>query len=326
VTSTRQRQVSGPVFRWFALASFLSMILIVLSGAAVRLTGSGLGCPDWPTCFHHKIAGSLSIHPLIEYTNRIVTVVLVCVTVATFIAALMRETRRRDLVQLSGLLIAGVVADAVLGAYVVYSKLNPWLVSLHMMLSISMVVIGAILYHRSKYVYGPGARRDVRDPHFLLIARLLWIPFIVLVATGTMTTGSGPHAGGSHGQLTARRLPFAFSSAAWVHSLAAVLFIGLVTGLVFAIWNSAAPTALQLGVRRLVIIALVQAAIGVTQYLTHVPAWLVELHVAGAVSLTIGVTQFHLRQTAHDREPGTEKRGVATTAEPIRASVANVGL
>lgn len=282
------------------------MILIVLSGGAVRLTGSGLGCPDWPTCFHRRLTGSWSIHPLIEYSNRVVTVVLVCVTAATFVAALLREVRRRDLVALSGLLVLGVFADAILGAFVVYSKLNPWLVSFHLLLSLAMVVVGAVLYHRSKYVYGPGARSDVRDPHFRLIARLLWIPFVVLLATGTMATGSGPHAGSSMGQLVARRLPFAFSSAAWVHSLAATLFIGLVTGLVFAIWKSGAPVALQLGVRRLVVIALLQAAIGATQYLTHVPAWLVELHIAGATSLTIGVTQFHLRQSAHDREPGTK--------------------
>jgi cytochrome c oxidase assembly protein subunit 15 len=299
--------VTGPVFRWFAFATFLSMIVIVLSGAAVRLTGSGLGCPDWPTCFQHRLTGSWSIHPLIEYANRVVTILLVCVTALTLIAALLREVRRRDLVVLSGLLVLGVVADAVLGAFVVYSKLNPWLVALHMLLSLSMVVVGAILYHRSKYVYGPGTRGDVRDPHFRFIARLLWIPFVVLLATGTITTGSGPHAGSFQGQLVAKRLPYALSSAAWVHSLAAVLFIGLVTGLVFAIWKSNAPSALQLGVRRLVIIALVQATIGATQYLTHLPAWLVELHVAGAVSLTIGVTQFHLRQTAHDREPGTKR-------------------
>jgi cytochrome c oxidase assembly protein subunit 15 len=181
------------------------------------------------------------------------------------------------------------------------------LVSLHMLLSLAMVVIGAILYHRSKYLYGPGVRRDVRDPHFLQIARLLWIPFVVLVVTGTATTGSGPHSGASQGQVVAKRLPFAFSDAAWVHSVAALFFIGLVVGLLFAIWQTSAPRALQLGVRRLVMISLVQAAIGVTQYLTHVPVVLVELHVAGAVSLTIGVTQFHLRQSAHDREPGTKK-------------------
>ena len=307
MTASTRRVVPGPTFRWFALASFISMIVIVLSGAAVRLTGSGLGCPDWPTCFKGRISTPWGIHHYIEYGNRMITLLLILVTAATLVAALLREVRRPDLIILSGMLVAGVVADAILGAFVVYSKLNPWLVSLHMLLSLAMVVISAVLYHRSKYVYGPGARSDVRDRHFLLIARLLWIPFVILLITGTMTTGSGPHAGASQGQLVARRLPFAFSSAAWVHSLAAVLFIGLITGLLFAIWTSDAPSALRLGVRRLVIISLIQAAIGVTQYLTHVPPLLVELHIVGAVSLTIGVTQFHLRQTAHDREPGTRR-------------------
>ncbi len=300
-------RVSIPAFRWFAFTAFLSMILIVLSGAAVRLTGSGLGCPDWPTCFHNRVTGSWSIHPLIEYTNRVITVVLVCVTIVTFLAALARSPRRRDLVVFSGLLVLGVVADAVLGAFVVYSKLNPWLVSLHLLLSLSMVVIGAILYHRSKYVYGPGARANVRDLHFRTLARLLWIPFVILLATGTLTTGSGPHAGASQGQLIARRLPIALANAAWIHSVAAVLFLGLVTGLLFAIWSTSAPVALQLGVRRLVVLTLLQGLIGVTQYFTHLPVLLVELHVAGATSLAIGVTQFHLRQSARDREPGTKR-------------------
>jgi len=311
--------VPGPTFRWFALASFISMIVIVLSGAAVRLTSSGLGCPDWPTCFQGRITAPWGIHHWIEYGNRMITLLLILVTAATFLAALLREVRRPDLIILSGMLIAGVVADAILGAFVVYSKLNPWLVSLHMLLSLSMVVISAVLYHRSKYVYGPGARSDVRDRHFLVIARLLWIPFVVLLITGTMTTGSGPHAGASQGQLVARRLPFAFSSAAWVHSLAAVLFIGLVTGLLVAVWASGAPNALRLGVRRLVIISLIQAAIGVTQYLTHVPPVLVELHVVGAVSLTIGVTQFHLRQSSQDREPGTQR--VVRGVEPVTTAI-----
>ena len=84
--------------------------------------------------------------------------------------------------------------------------------------------------------------------------------------------------------------------------------MGLVAGLLITIWRTSAPPPLQLGVRRLVVISLVQAAIGVTQYLTHVPALLVELHIAGATSLTIGVTQFHLRQSAHDREPSIPRK------------------
>ena len=303
VPTSSRRELSPAIFRWFALAAFISMILIILTGAAVRLTGSGLGCPDWPTCFKHVYSTGWTIHSKIEFANRLVTVILVVLTAVVFLATFARRPRRRDLSFLAGLLILGVILDAILGAYVVYSKLNPWLVSLHLLLSLAMVVTSAILYHRSKYVYGPGARVDVRDPHFRTVARLLWIPFVVLLVTGTMTTGSGPHAGGSQGQLEARRLPFAFSSAAWVHSVAATLFVGLVLGLLVTIWRTSAPVPLQLGVRRLAFIALIQAAIGVTQYLTHVPAWLVELHVAGATSLTIGVTQFHLRQSAHDREP-----------------------
>ena len=157
-----RRTSAAPVFRWFAFASFLSMILIVLSGAAVRLTGSGLGCPDWPTCFRApRSPGRWSIHPLIEYANRMVTVTLVVLHGASRSSppgcAQSEASRPRRRSQDRSSL--GVVADAVLGAFVVYSKLNPWLVSLHMLLSLAMVVIGAVLYHRSKYVYGPGRAR-----------------------------------------------------------------------------------------------------------------------------------------------------------------------
>jgi cytochrome c oxidase assembly protein subunit 15 len=283
------------------------MILIILTGEAVRLTGSGLGCPDWPTCFKHQVVASSSIHSKIEFGNRLVTVLLVVIVGVTFVAAWYREQRRRDLLWLSGSLIVGVIANAVLGGLVVYSKLNPYLVSIHLLLSLGMVALGATLYHHSKYLYGPGTRHDIRDPYFQRIARWLWLPFFILVLTGTATTGSGPHAGSSQGQLVARRLPFALSSAAWVHSLAAVLFIGLITGLLVAIWRSGAPSALIFGVRRLVYVSLVQAAIGMTQYLTHLPGWLVEIHAFGAIALTIGVTQFNLRQGARDREPGTAK-------------------
>jgi cytochrome c oxidase assembly protein subunit 15 len=284
------------------------MILIVLTGAAVRLTGSGLGCPDWPTCFKGKVTGSMSIHPFIEYSNRMVTVALIVIVGVTFLAAWFREERRKDLLVLSGGLVAGVFADAILGAFVVYSKLNPYLVSLHLVISLAMVAIGTMLYHHSKYRYGPGTRENVRDPYFRKLGRWLWLPFVVLVLTGTATTGSGPHAGSSQGQLVARRLPWAFSSAAWVHSLAAIFFIGIVLGLVLAIWQTNAPAALKIGVKRLLWVSLAQAAIGAIQYLTHVPAWLVEIHEFGAVALTIGMVQFNVRQYARDREPGTEAR------------------
>jgi cytochrome c oxidase assembly protein subunit 15 len=307
------RRLTPAHFRWWALANFVSVIVIVLSGAAVRLTGSGLGCPDWPTCFRHQLTGSLGYHSLIEYANRAVTGLLIVLTILCFLAAWLRTPRRRDLLILSGALVGGVFANALLGALVVYSHLNPWLVTVHFVLSLVMVVLGATLYHRSKYRYGSHESAVVRDPHFKRIARLTWIPLAVVIYAGTVATGSGPHSGSSHGQLTAKRLPVAFSQAAWIHSVAAVTFVALVTGLLIAIWRTSVPAPLQLGVRRLAVISAVQAAIGFSQYWTHVPVLLVELHVIGAVSLTIGVTQFNVRQTAREREPGTRRQSTAPT-------------
>lgn len=294
-------------FRWFALAAFISMILIIVTGAAVRLTGSGLGCPDWPTCYRGQISGSWSLHPAIEYANRIVTILLVGVTVVTAIAARLRSPRRRDLVRISLLLILGVVLDAVLGAIVVYSKLNPWLVSTHLLLSIGMVVLGAVLYHRSKYQYGPGARADVRSPAMLRNARLLWVLYGAVVVAGTITTGSGPHAGSSQGQLRARRLPFALSEATLVHALVVTIFIAAVLALYFQLRHQGAPLKAQHGVRRLLVIGSLQGLVGVVQYFTRLPVGLVEIHVILAASVAIGVTQFHLSQTGRDREIGLER-------------------
>jgi cytochrome c oxidase assembly protein subunit 15 len=307
------KKMSPAIFRWFALAAFVSMILIVLSGAAVRLSGSGLGCPDWPQCSQHLITGPLGIHSAIEFGNRAVTGLLIIVTGVTVIAAWRRAPIRLDLLWLSLSLVGGVLADAVLGAFVVYSKLNPWLVSLHMLLSLSMVALGATLYHRSKYLYVPGVKAVVRDPRMKLLARLLWIPFVAVVLAGTVTSGAGPHAGSSQGQLRAKRIPIAFNDAAWIHSVAAMFFVALVVGLLASVWRTGAPRPLQTGVRRLAIIASLQAVIGFTQYWLHVPVLLVELHIAGAVSLTIGVVQLNVRQIAHARVPGTRRADAVTT-------------
>src|SRR5665213_3327247 len=120
VTAPPRRVVPGPTFRWFALASFISMIVIVLSGAAVRLTGSGLGCPDWPTCFKGRITSPWGIHHFIEYGNRMITALLFIVVTITFVAAIMRRPQRRDLIVLTAMLIGGILIDAALGAFVVY--------------------------------------------------------------------------------------------------------------------------------------------------------------------------------------------------------------
>ena len=155
--------ISPRAFSRLALANFAAMVLIIATGAAVRLTGSGLGCPDWPNCFRHQLTAPIGqVHPVIEDANRLVTVLLVVLTIVTVLAAVLRTPRRRDIVWLSAALVGGVVADALLGAIVVYTKLNPWLVSGHMALSLAMVVLAGVLFHRATYRYGPGARRELR--------------------------------------------------------------------------------------------------------------------------------------------------------------------
>ena len=316
--STGSRRLSPKQFTWFTLASAIGSTLIIITGAAVRLSGSGLGCPDWPACYQHRLTAQASIHPLIEFSNRLVTVLLILVFAATVIASYLRAPRRRDLVALSWLLVLGVVADAVLGGIVVYTKLNPYLVSLHLLLSLAMLALAVVLHHRSRYDYAPGARADVANPATRKLAWVLDGVFVLVVFFGTATTGAGPHAGGSQGQLVAKRLPFALHDVAMAHSAAALAFIGMVTATWVILESSGGPARLRESAKRLFLVSLAQGAIGFLQYATHLPAWLVELHIVGACSLAVGVTLFQLSQVARDREPGT--LGVAPRPPTLEAS------
>jgi heme a synthase len=311
--------ISPRAFSRLALANFAAMFLIIATGAAVRLTGSGLGCPDWPNCFGHRLTAPLGqVHSVIEDANRLVTVLLVVLTVVTVVAALLRTPRRSDLVWLSAGLVGGVIADALLGAIVVYTKLNPWLVSGHMALSLAMVVLAGVLFHRATHRYGPDARRELRCPWTMQLARWLWVALGATLVAGMSTTGSGPHSGGSQGQVVAKRLPFALHSAAWVHSVCAVAFLGIVAGAYLVLERTGAATRVTTGAKRLLVVGAAQGIIGVVQYATHLPVLLVELHVIGAVSITIGVLYFQLAQVARDREVGLDRVAVAPTpVEPI---------
>lgn len=298
--------VSPRVFSRLSLATFTATFLIIATGAAVRLTGSGLGCPDWPNCFQHQFVAPLRLNPIIEDGNRFLTGAIVVLIAATLVAAVARAPRRADLVWLSVALLGGVVAAAIQGAYVVSSKLNPWLVSSHLALSLGLLVVAGILHHRSKYQYGPEARHEVRCPWTVGLARWLWVPLTATLLAGMATTGSGPHSGGNLGQVVAKRLPFALHNAAWVHSACALAFIGVVAGAYLVLERTGAPSKVVRGSRRLFVVSAAQGVLGIVQYLTHLPVVLVEIHVIAAASITIGVLQFQLTQVARDREPGLE--------------------
>lgn len=276
-----------------SLASAVLVSLIIASGAAVRLTGSGLGCSDWPACGEHQLTPAFEFHPMVEFSNRMVTILLVVVVGATLVAALRLRPRRADLAWLAGGLVIGVVGQAVLGGIVVYTKLNPYLVMAHLWWSLLIVADAVVLWQRARYdlatastpATGSGPRRATWAVAFALV------PVTLL---GTATTGTGPHAGGFGGQQVARRIPVELQSMATYHAIAGVLLFGLVIGLVLTVGNGdGSPRFVQVA-RRLLVVLVVQVGIGWLQYLTHLPTLLVELHIIGAVMATIGTTRLVL--------------------------------
>jgi cytochrome c oxidase assembly protein subunit 15 len=303
------------------VAALVLTALIVVTGGAVRLTGSGLGCSNWPECSAGHLTPALQFHGLVEFGNRLVTVVLTVAVAAAFLGAVFRAPRRRDLIWLSGGLVAGVLAQAVLGGIVVYTKLNPYVVMVHFVATMVLLVDAVVLVHRSTRDYSPGsARLLVPRPVIRLFYGLLALLGVV-VAAGTATSGAGPHAGDSSGQQVAKRIPIALRDMAELHSSLALLLIGVTIGLVVALHAGDVPERVRRSARILMAVLVAQAAVGYTQYFTHLPALLVELHLVGATALVIGAVQTFLTCTYHAPEvlPAPLVRDAPAAGVPVAA-------
>lgn len=271
-----------------ALGAVVALSAIVVTGGAVRLTGSGLGCPDWPTCKGRQVVAAWSFHPVVEFGNRVVVTVVSVGVVLVVLAALARRPRRWDLVWLSAGLVLGVIAQVVLGGLVVLLKLSPPLVMAHFLLS--LVVLGdAVLLHR-RAGQPDTAPRPVVGRDLVRLSRLILAMVAVVVALGTAVTGSGPHAGDIH----AKRLDLSFHGIAEVHSTAVMLLIGLTLASLFALHQAGAPAGVQRRGRILLEVMAAQAVVGYTQYFTRVPALLVGIHIAGATAVWVTALRFHL--------------------------------
>ncbi len=256
-----------------------ALTLIVLTGAAVRLTSSGLGCPHWPQC-DGKLYPPLSTHPLIEFSNRLITVPVCIAAGLVWVGALRRRPYRRDLVRLAALLPLGVVAQAVLGGLTVRGKLDYGWVMGHFALSMLILTAAAVLVWRA--TYEPGERAPAADR---TLARLAW----TLVALGALTifagtaaTAAGPHAGGNPGEHI-NRLDFdgrgTMDFVIHRHGEIALAF-GLLA--VFVWWlarrRNADPQVRRAATVLCVLLAL-QGVVGLDQYETHLPTELVWVHV-----------------------------------------------
>jgi heme a synthase len=280
--------VSPRVHAYAAWAALVLFTLIVISGAAVRLTGSGLGCPEWPRCNGTSVTPSDG-HAYIEFGNRLITTPVSIAAVLCLVFALLRRPGRKDFTVLGALLVAGVVVQAVLGGITVLTGLNPWTVMSHFLLSMGTLIIAVTLVWRIVRERRRQAERPVHDALLVGLTRALAVAGGVVVVVGTAVTASGPYAGGEGTDDTVSRLGLfgddTFKTVIMVHArVAAVFGVAAVALWVFARMRGArelfAPlTAVCLAVA-------LTGIVGTLQY--HVldyPAWTVWLHVA-SVCLT----------------------------------------
>ncbi len=262
------------------LFALVALAAIVFTGSAVRMTGSGLGCPDWPQCHGQKIP-PLGFHTYVEYGNRLITGVVGIIVIAASLGAFLRVPYRRHLVILGALLPVGVICQAVLGALVVKYHLNPYLVMNHFVLSMLLLDASFALW----WCNGHDLRAEKnpsRDPLSTWAVRAL-IPFGQLtVILGTMSTAAGPHTGDHEGELI-HRLNFQGSDTlSWLvtrHGVIAALFGIAAVGVWFLLRRPGAEQRAQKPVTVLCILLAVQGILGFAQYQLELPAGLVWVHV-----------------------------------------------
>ncbi len=286
--------------RWVRGVYVVNLVVqagIILTGAVVRITGSGLGCPTWPECVEGSLvptSGQMeSWHKYVEFGNRLLTFVLALAAIAAVLAALVdRRRRRRAGLPARGVLtllaltpLIGTAVQAVLGGITVLTGLNPYTVSAHFLVSIALVAACVALVVRS----GENGDQPIR---WLVPTPLRYLTWAVVVATfavvvlGVITTGSGPHSGDIDVQV---RFDLDLRTIAWLHADSVLLFMGLTIGLLVASKVAHAPSSLMRRTTILLAIAVVQGIVGYTQWFTDLPELLVAIHVLGAIAVWIAV-------------------------------------
>jgi cytochrome c oxidase assembly protein subunit 15 len=278
--------------RW-AVASLAVNIIIVVTGALVRLTDSGLGCPTWPRCSELSYVShpELGYHGAIEFGNRLLTFVLVAVAILTWLTAMLyRENGqpRADLLRLTTILALGIPAQAVVGGITVLTHLNPYVVALHLLISFGLIALSVLLVRRTR-----GLRSQPVLPRAATLTKITFVGMWVAVWLGTVVTGSGPHAGDEQ----AVRTTLDPAVMAHVHAIAVYVVVATTIGCVLLLRSRAAWALLAL--------ELVQAGIGILQYNLGLPVWLVTLHLLGAAGAMALATNLMLsvRSGARDQQP-----------------------
>ncbi|OMC19334.1 COX15/CtaA family protein [Mycobacterium colombiense] len=277
------------VQRLIAAAVILTQGGIAITGAIVRVTASGLGCPTWPQCFPGSFvpvahAEVPRIHQAVEFGNRMVTFAVV-ITAALAVLAVTRARRRREVLVYAWLMPVSTVVQAVIGGITVRTGLLWWTVAIHLLTSMTMVWLSVLLYVKVGEPDDGVVRRRVVRPLRALTA-LSGLDLAAVLVTGTLVTAAGPHAGDRSPTRTVPRLKVEVDTLVHMHSSLLIAYFALLVGLGFGLLavRAARPVLLRLAV--LLVLVFAQAGVGIAQYYTGVPAVLVALHVAGAAACT----------------------------------------
>jgi cytochrome c oxidase assembly protein subunit 15 len=282
------------VERW-AWASLVANTVIILTGGLVRLTASGLGCPTWPRCTDESFVPhrALGLHGLIEFGNRLLTYVLIAIAIGT-VVAVWRWSEGRGLRRLAVVLAVGIPFQGVIGGITVLTDLNPWIVALHLVLSLFLVAGSTWLLLR--------VRGDVADDVPVLARRLVLATYAtlwVVVYLGTVVTGSGPHAG----DVNAPRNGLDPRLWSHVHAWGVYLLVALTIATILVLRRSGTSPLAVRAATLLLVAELAQGVIGFVQYFTDLPIALVAVHLVGAAVLVSVGTRLVVLTRTRVREP-----------------------
>ncbi|MEU6511716.1 COX15/CtaA family protein [Streptomyces sp. NPDC046942] len=282
-----ERWTPGPrTVQRAALAALVMSVVIVVTGGAVRLTGSGLGCPTWPECTDGSLTPTtaLSYHSAIEFGNRMLTYVLCAAVGWAIIAARSEKPYRRSLTRLGWAQFWLVMGNAVLGGIVVLVGLNPYTVAAHFLLATALTAVAVLMWQRTRE--GDGAPRPLVGKAVQQLVWFLVTASVLLIGAGTVVTGAGPHAGDSS---DVKRIPIDWETVAKLHAVLAWIVVTLTFALWFVLKAVDSPKGPLDRTRELFIVLLAQGGIGYIQYFTHLPEALVAVHMLGSCVMWIGV-------------------------------------
>ena len=331
LTLVRLPRLSPTAFRRLVLVTLVALVFITVAGAGVRLTGSGLGCSTWPNCEPDSFTprSASDVNAMIEFDNRLLNAAVGFLAIATVAGALLRTPRRRDLVRWSVGVFAWIAANGVVGAAVVWLHLSPVSVIGHFVLALGAIWSAVVLAQRAGEDDDAGERRRAdATERFVTAAKVLLVSAAVVLATGTLVTGSGPHAGDER----ADRLALEVGTVARVHGATMIVFLAVTLLVIGLAHRGEAGARVAQRLHELLVVLVAQAAIGYWQYFSGIPALLVAFHVLGATLVWIAVLRVWLSlhapvaATPAAPLPAAERAGVAAGAAATPAAPAPTGM